>query len=181
MAGQSCVRPQRPYRRPSRQKTVQIPMQSPWITYHRHVPSTVGKSLTALLGVHQLYCCKSVLRTCACCNSCCCELACQPDQPDMTFMQELNETAAKILTDAPTSLDATALTFKPRSSGQKALTSIKLIFALPWRRFKKNSVLYLKVLCCLRHCIAVYFSWQCGPLLSSPEIVMHKQQLWAHS
>ena len=37
------------------------------------------------------------------------------------------------------------LVYEQRNAGQRAATSFRLIFALPWRRFKKGSVLQLDV------------------------------------
>ena len=43
---------------------------------------------------------------------------------------------------APPALE---LLYEEPSGGQKAWTNVKLAFALPWRRFKKDSVLVLKL------------------------------------
>ena len=40
------------------------------------------------------------------------------------------------------------LVYEARNAGQRAATSFRLIFALPWRRFKKGSVLQLDVRLC---------------------------------
>ena len=37
------------------------------------------------------------------------------------------------------------LAYEPRNAGQRAATSFRLLFALPWRRFRKGSVLQLDV------------------------------------
>ena len=49
----------------------------------------------------------------------------------------------------PPPLPSGELVFEPRNAGQRAATSFRLLFALPWRRFKKGSVLQLDVR--LRH------------------------------
>ncbi len=43
------------------------------------------------------------------------------------------------------------LAFEARNAGQRAATSFRLIFALPWRRFRKGSVLQLDVRFCSCH------------------------------
>ena len=45
------------------------------------------------------------------------------------------------------------LVYEQRNAGQRAATSFRLIFALPWRRFKKGSVLQLDVRFCA--CLSV--------------------------
>ena len=60
-------------------------------------------------------------------------------------LQELSEIAARIVPEVSTSEEAAELEFRPRSGAAQALTRWKLLWALPWRRFKKGSVLLLKV------------------------------------
>ncbi|KAK9813790.1 hypothetical protein WJX73_010027 [Symbiochloris irregularis] len=59
--------------------------------------------------------------------------------------QDLDETAARILPEASTSEADAELEFVPRSGGAQTWTRFKLIWALPWRRFKKGAVLILKL------------------------------------
>lgn len=37
------------------------------------------------------------------------------------------------------------LEFTPLPNGEQLWTSVRLVFALPWRRFKKGSILTMKV------------------------------------
>ncbi len=53
--------------------------------------------------------------------------------------------AAAAATEAPKPLPDGKLVYTPPSGMDKFWTSLKLSFALPWRRFKKGSVLVMKL------------------------------------